>query len=65
MSFKWFWIGFLNFNVTMMGQWYLIRSGINGELTPLYTTFSCLLTMARSRKEEELSVKCLGSSISW
>ena len=56
MSFKWFWIGFLNFNVTMMGQWYLISSGINGELTPLYTTFSGLLTMARSRREEEFSV---------
>ena len=40
----------------MMGQWYLIRLGINGELTPLYTTFSGLLTMARSGSEEEYSV---------
>ena len=53
------WIEFLNFNVTMMGHWYLIRSGINGELTRLYTTFSgslTIFTIARSRREEEFSV---------
>ena len=57
MSFKWFLdCFFFNFNVTMMGQWYLIRSGINGELTPLYTSFLGLLTIARSRREDEFSV---------
>ena len=47
----------------MMGQWYLIRSGINGELTPLYTTFSGLLTIARSRREDEFSVLCVGVKV--
>ena len=45
MSFKWF----LDWFSTLMGQWYLIRSEINGELTALYSTFSGLLTMARSK----------------
>ena len=46
------------FNVTMMGQWYLIRSGNNGELTPLYkyTTLSGLLNIVISRRDEEFSV---------